>query len=118
MKATELRIGNIVLVENIEQDGKYKGNFSEVIADSSTISGCELCPNRVKPIPLTEEWLDKFGFERNRDPQIVSPNRVLWFVNMLEFNEGFYCNETGLTVYYVHQLQNLYYALTGEELKG
>lgn len=80
-----------------------------------------------KPIPLTEEWLVKLGFEKvisnavdfiGRPMKIVDFNLGSWTVND-EKGKYTFCVESalGLTdIQYVHQLQNLYFALTGTEL--
>jgi hypothetical protein len=72
-----------------------------------------------EPIPITEEWLIKFGFEKNS----------YWFKddNMLRFgliDNKLHCSigndENGFLynrINYIHQLQNLYFALTGQELE-
>lgn len=67
-------------------------------------------------IPLTEEWLLKFGFS----------GALYYFKSGFEFSlkkqsDGFVMiindyEECWPEIQYVHQLQNLYFALTGEEL--
>jgi hypothetical protein len=115
MEAKELRIGNWV----------YTG---ELVVKSYSPSGlCNLMRNiedkdsDIKPIPLTEEWLLKFGFKHFADGQYAK-----MFEN-LDFN---WDKECGLYIFlrtqednveashikHVHQLQNLYFALTNEEL--
>ncbi len=85
-----------------------------------------------EPIPLTEEWLLKYGFEKDSihddyfkpcgeyEIKIVInafsgslTNDPSWFISI----QTGYGNQP-VTIYkkYVHQLQNLYFALTGEEL--
>lgn len=76
-------------------------------------------------IPLTEEWLLKFGFTKKIESDTLT---VFWighnkvthdYLFELKYHDGFpffYRNGRHM-IYYVHQLQNLYYALTGEELK-
>ena len=62
----------------------------------------------LKPIPLTEEWLLKFGFRES--------NKYLFKYKLGLKKRGdnyFYDN---ISIKHVHQLQNLYFALTGEEL--
>lgn len=68
-----------------------------------------------KPIPLTEEWLIKFGFEKG-----FGEYNKGWFVIVelrgifkLRSNDG---NINAIKVNYVHELQNLYYTLTKNEL--
>ncbi len=95
MKANELRIGNYVY-DNLGGVLKIKG-----ISLDSTLS-------HIKPIPLTEEWLLKFG--------LMSIKTELGFWNngdAIYFSYGF---EKSIELKYLHQLQNLYFALTGEEL--
>jgi len=122
MKTTELRIGNYV--NGIYDEGEF---IAEVLTVDS--EGCLLDANGIyeltslkviKPIPLTEEWLIKFGFfEKYKS----CCNR--W--NILSFTlldnedrngdlQGVFIYDYKLEVSYVHQLQNLYFALTNEEL--
>ena len=71
------------------------------------------------PIPLTEDWLIKFGFElnhwetENRDQKTMCLDGQS--IEVWE-NSSFYMSEIDLFIKSVHQLQNLYFALTGEEL--
>lgn len=78
-----------------------------------------------EPISLTEEWLLKFNFTRHH---VDYSNDVIYIKNVPSNNEfewGVYPNELGSgiqiknrkLIQYVHQLQNLYFALTGEELE-
>lgn len=115
MVAKELRIGNLV----------EKGN--ELFeADFITIK----MANNYKPIPLTKEILLKFGFEKQETilhTFFENDYGDFYFSLQLMNNNSFHLrirndsqeNEryTGLGIFkYVHQLQNLYFALTGEEL--
>ena len=68
---------------------------------------------KCKPIPLTEEWLLKFGFEHKL---------LVWEYNNFCitgcFTYGYclngYCLDNLFPRFkYVHQLQNLYFTLTG-----
>jgi hypothetical protein len=83
-----------------------------------------------EPISLTEGWLRKFGFECRESTAAkeyyLGLNNVtndwlfsiVWLDKPESFgypNAPFYRNGRH-TLYYVHQLQNLYFALTGEEL--
>ena len=122
MKASELRIGNYVKFDNHE-DEYYKVSGCDI----SELSD-ELIDLNASPIPLTEEWLLKFGFIRHHYDYA---NDVIYIKNIAdneidnaEFEWGVYPNELGSGIQiknrkslkYVHQLQNLYFALTGEEL--
>jgi hypothetical protein len=110
MKATELRIGNWVMIDpsNIPQQ------VVDVMCDSvNTVNVQSAHYGLVDGIPLTEERLLEFGFEKD-----VSKYNICWFLNhvYIWFVDGKYINELDLPIDYVHQLQNLYFALKGEEL--
>ena len=114
MKAEELRIRNYVQ----DEDGHI---VQMELTHFSGIFECRLSEDDIYPIPLTEEWLLKFGFSEFMSPsdlRISICNGVLlqfhFGVNQVECWVGDEINKTDLI--YVHQLQNLYFALTGEEL--
>jgi hypothetical protein len=111
MKANELRIGNYVDLKHDEYEYEsFKFDFD---------MGWNM--EFIHPILLTEEWLLKFGFDLINNEYHQSRNHELklyWTVNknkmIPEFNEKRFV--TGYDFKYVHQLQNLYFILTGEEL--
>lgn len=124
MKATELRIGNWVNINGWDCD------VAEISTNQIHISnGIEpyLLEYEVEPIPLTKEWLERFGFEREEeyyeggmiDYRMILMKNSLEFVSFWESEDitGVNQCQTGVDVDYVHQLQNLYFALTGEELE-
>jgi hypothetical protein len=111
MNANELRIGNLI------QQGEIK-NFWE----KGVHVGFGKCYgfNELNPIPLTEEWLLKFGFKHIKD------NWYNIFSNENTFNVYLFTdkrfrieivNQSICVLNHVHQLQNLYFALTNKELK-
>jgi len=125
IQAQDLRIGNWV-----------KNNFGDELQvthiSKDLISGYLL--ESVSPIPLTKEWLFKFGFKYNyfedRDGDIISNDYVLSLGGYSElsiendFSFGIWSKTSDETVCFdndivesVHRLQNIYHALTGEELK-
>jgi hypothetical protein len=92
----------------------------------------------LKPIPLREDWLLKLGFKKVIyktvypdcfDEICYELEHKEFFISYLDdFSMGLYVQKTthqnDLSIVpslenmkYVHQLQNLYFALTGEELK-
>jgi hypothetical protein len=110
MKANELRIGNWVMIDPSD----IPQQVCDVMCDSvntENIQGAHY--GLVGAITLTEEWLLKFGFEKD-----VTEYNTCWFLNhvYIWFVDGEYINELDLPIKYVHQLQNLYFALKGEEL--
>jgi hypothetical protein len=70
-----------------------------------------------EPIPLTEEWLLRMGFEKL--------NQHYWSLNGFNYQMIFSNNSLDVhkrkylikNVKHVHSLQNLYFALTGQELE-
>ena len=126
MKATELRIGNWV---NYHDDDLL---FEVTRIDDLGIGVKNIDPETAQetwieyecfsPIPLTEEWLLKFGFERT---DLIDNSNDDWTWLFYQ-KDSIYIDGSDLTietatgivikVEYVHQLQNLYFALTGEEL--
>jgi len=143
MKANELRIGNLVTLNNERYHPRVHGETLMVTGINQT-RGFEnekthgvslehinqkkttyydtysqfIC--YVEPIALTEEWLLKFGFEKSSDNGYIielSYNSHLdidFVYNYSELSVSKYA--MNLNVKYVHQLQNLYFALKGEEL--
>tara|TARA_R110002111_G_scaffold117530_1_gene179658 strand:- start:1308 stop:1625 length:318 start_codon:yes stop_codon:yes gene_type:complete len=102
MIANELRIGNY-----LEDD---IGNLIKIDRDSLPfiVTKWIKCHH---PIPLTEEWLVKFGFSLQSKEMYFNYGMSIW-----KCNEMFICNKNGMIIKHVHQLQNLYFALTNEEL--
>ena len=121
--ARELRIGNLVWDD-------YSGEMiiSQITHSTESVNfrktwqlpdGWALCKD-IKPIPLTEEWLLKFGFTYRIDTGFNG-----WYstpilgesIRIYKIEQGWFKYHSSLTVIkYVHKLQNLYFALTGEEL--
>lgn len=118
MKAAHLRIGN--LIYSIDEDF----NRELIIVDANDICNvdCEDDNDGYEPIPLTAEWLGRFGFDRDYDSDSG------WRKNILREWVYLYCDTQGyfeisvskhscpVKIKQVHQLQNLFFALTGEEL--
>jgi len=108
----ELRIGNLV-IWNYEENSE--GNVYPV-EYGYELDDIKNNPNIVKPIQLTEEWLERMGFENySIDCDSEGFNHIdVSFHNKLV---TVYLNDYEITfIQYVHQLQNLIHAITGEEL--
>jgi len=101
MKANELRIGNWVS----NGDRYYKITAAAILHLTQGDLDCY-------PIPINAEWLLKFGFEKALNGWWC-PDEV---VSYKEGYAGFGTN-TYTQIKHVHQLQNLYFALTGKELE-
>lgn len=81
-----------------------------------------------RPLPITEEQLILLGFKRNPDfnwhrdymwNEFIHPSG--WSTSILNDEEGYVFEngsfETQKALKYVHQLQNLVYVMTGEEIE-
>lgn len=121
MEAKELRIGNYIiqggLVTIVEQLETSVNDWDRT--NHKRTIDCQ-------PIPLTEEWLIKFGFVKE---EINKGNKIEfgYYKNdfiMLRFQDSdhwYACPKGYPFVFperslYAHQLQNLYLSMTGEEL--
>ena len=113
MKATELRIGNLVKSGDVEGTIDFHIQFD---FDEGGWYVDDMNIDNVRPIPLTEEWLVKFGFGK----KMASVTHTYSFIkgSMIIGNPlraSMHYNDIELK--HVHTLQNLYFALTGEELE-
>ena len=148
IEARELRIGNIVT------DQFYESFKTTIDIESITEEGINVCAtDDNKPygmhspmleveygfdelcgVPLTAEWLERFGFEDNGNGLATLEHHwndgfgIHFCLELDDFsislipleNLGsvdYLCPHVKLTKH-VNQLQNLYFALTGEELKA
>lgn len=137
MKASELRLGNLVLRPK-KKDGRKTSEFKEVVVESIDSVGInvwqsgyegendwegEFDEDEVKPIPLTEEWLIKFGFYNTGAGWFKGLKNVhhdvIFHFQLLLIEGDFIFTVPGLpakNIQFVHDLQNVYFAVTNEEL--
>lgn len=129
----KLRLGNYIMDSPVNGDEPLE---IEAIYSNLVIHGDRHIYNdELRPIPITDEWLYKFGFKRGGYDMIEvwHPDKprfvMVGYLDNEEDNDymGWNYNREGTTeeeygssrieIRYVHQLQNLYFALTGEELE-
>ena len=135
MKISELRIGNFVTIDNpiswlsmkgipltvtgieniiSEEDKKMFSHSEGRILMKSEFENYRQFSQFVVPIPLTEDWLHNFGFTKKGE---------FWFekngITVESTTKGivYFLYPSVLRLKSVHQLQNFYFALTGEELE-
>lgn len=119
MKATDLRLGNIL------ERGVVSGIATEFVEYAGmAFDGAIFEVSSETPIPLTEEWLVRFGFEEALWSSVVYilhgftiiPGTGLAGTDELVVS-SWYIKELELFITDVHQLQNIIHALTGKELE-
>lgn len=116
IQANELRIGNYVrLSKSVTVDENIIKVTPHDISNAYE-QNKKGANSFLQPIPLTEHWLIDFGFEID---WIIS-HKDEYFNLFQQGSEYFYtadmCNHNSIAIDSVHQLQNLYFALTGKEL--
>lgn len=117
LTAGELRIGNMVNLCFHEKAGWFPAKVTGVHSDNSIDTDTEETTKYYyEGIPLTSEWLIKAGFEARGDTgqYFIGEQTVSVSFDRINFwlgDSGF-----GKTIKYVHQLQNIYFALNEAEL--
>ena len=136
IKTNELRIGNFVsinngfemLVHSIFQNDTVYLDFIPPLINEADV--WEEDYKDLIAIPLTEEWLLKAGFKYKKyHPTTVGSADVFGsglYVSQMINNgfslvfqtdkKSFYFEFSDRYIKYVHELQNIYFALTGVEL--
>ena len=130
LKASELRIGNLIEYYVFDEFGKpqeeWVANYVD-IEDLKWLNEHEGDEN-YRPMKLTEELLVRLGFEK-RDGlfrmsgywvefrYFDSCKCVKILFGCFQWTHKIYILQTATHIDYTHQLQNLYFALTGEDLK-
>jgi hypothetical protein len=121
MNANELRIGNYVYDDSGEIVQVEQINSDKIHKWITVSKGGLIYSSNIYPIPLTKEWFLKlgllpvwYGYEdiEHREFEISTENEGVY---RLSVNSNEYV--IGEPIEFVHQLQNLYFALTGEELE-
>ena len=126
--ARELRIGNWVSYEHSDWEDRQ-----EITIGVGTFAVFSHKLNSYEGIPLTAEWLERFGFEKSGEYHTMLVGDLIssiYFVvdgvdfsiaiadSISSYEDGSrYLTPELKATRNVHQLQNLYFALTGEELE-
>ena len=115
MKAKNFRLGNTI------KFGEREINISR--HDIDNIAKMEITEGAIselyKPTALTEKWLTDFGFVNENECWNNGTINIMHVIsdNHFEFQFQFpYTHWSKNEIKYVHELQNLYFSLTGEEL--
>jgi hypothetical protein len=122
MEARELRIGNLVEYYIEDKIDERKAWWEQSVIDVIDLGIIEKEPqtHNFRAIPITQKWLNKFGFRKYQNPN----NSPSWcfakggFKLIKNFHSGkIYFTSYFIEIKSVHQLQNLYFDLTGKELE-
>jgi len=121
MQSKDLRIGNLV-------KGNSRGGTH--ILDIGILKYIDETKSGYSPIPLNEYWFTELGFKRHHFDYIDINTIVMFKQNYDDKGDEdgwifkLYPEELGSAtknkcepIRYVHELQNLYFALTREELE-
>jgi hypothetical protein len=116
MKATELRIGNLVNYDTAEGDVLPNViDWQDLKWLSEDEQGFNLVHN---PIPLTEEWFLNLRFISFKRGHLYYENNG--FCILYAYGKFHYSPSQSITIgreiKYIHELQNWCFLLTGEEL--
>ena len=122
MKIQELRIGNLIYLIDRSNEVHLTVEIPFVVAEITqksvkaypfkehlyqVLKYEEFSIRDIQPIPLTEEWLLRFKLKNN----------YIFYCRITDNGyEVYYRREFTTKIHYVHQLQNLYFALTNQEL--
>jgi hypothetical protein len=115
MKANELRLGNLTYYNFHDKKEVVEICFND-------FKNFERCIDRFSAIPLTEEWLLGFGFEfkeiYNGFVKNIDKDNEFIIAENVNIKQDYYLCDIDITIElkHVHQLQNLYFALTNKEL--
>lgn len=120
MDVKEFRIGNKVMDKVTKKVGevmllKKSGAYGVVIINEEVED-----PEWV-PIPITEEWLVRFGITSERRRYHIEGGIYIVFYDtnptLCNYDSDYGMLLLPFELKHVHQLQNLYFALTGKELE-
>lgn len=115
MEAKQLMVGNY-----LERYNKVTGvkDIIKVGGDTPFLAFEFMTTLQFNPIPLTEEWLLNFGFRKREGQTYYHLKFDKTWVSLDSILVKWYGNDVGgiTMIDYVHQLQNLFFALEGEEL--
>ena len=113
LQARDLRIGNWVNFKSNKQDWgdvRIETNFFRYLDKDWEYN----------PIPLTEDWLLKFGWGKSEEHELCDNSNDVLFYYDYHFKRFWIEIDVDMVylphIKHVHSLQNLYFALCGKEL--
>lgn len=125
IETNDLRRGNIIInaIDGLQYFIRdITENYVRARYVNSTVWLLQIYSRKMSGIPLTEEWLVNFGFDKILDEDrpyfliFKKPRMTIYFSTNEKWHHVFF-EGVPVAIEYVHQLQNLYFALTSEELQ-
>lgn len=126
MTAQELRISNYVVLDKLAEITMISNDGDCYISypDEKDVDDTYTLIKNIEPIPLTPEVLEACGFEREPFISALYQNFIRngsgdydgYCLSLRYPNYPVYLS-CGTKFNFLHQLQNLYYALTSQELQ-
>lgn len=125
MEVKNLRIGNWVQDEHgiVQYVYRLWKGGAELSEDEDGFGDIDYEEDEIFGISITTEWLIKFGFEdmSNSVERVFIKGNFSWYSSLneviVELNNGLNGYDLYTGCNQVHHLQNLYFTITGEELK-
>lgn len=129
LSAQELRIGNLVW-DDYSGEMIVFGIITGGINPRAELRKNEMLPagsyhiDTLKPIPLTPEWLERFGFVRTDEHELgyFTDSKFDFYYDYHFKVFTLVCGVADVVdvslnqIQFAHQLQNLFFSLTGKEL--
>lgn len=120
IKIEELRVGN--LLKHISLDKEYaivtgftSGQENPHRDPLIHFGRSQYLPEHCEPIQVKEELIERFNNWNDKDFVVhVSEYDKKYFTDHFEV---YYCGQFLRRIEYIHQLQNLYFDITGEEVQ-
>ncbi|MEI7584640.1 hypothetical protein [Runella sp.] len=122
LRATELRIGNLIEYLVYDELATPKEEFVENYVDIDDLRWLNENPddNFYRPMKLTEDILKRFGFVKTMSwtyaIELKGNLKLVYYLGEKGWSIGFKSYSDFSNLIYTHQIQNLYFALTGQEL--
>jgi hypothetical protein len=124
MKASELRVGSLVEYKGVVYP-IYGLSEEAPFLDTIEFGSGVLEWKDINPVPITEDWLLRFGFnyDANDDWYVLDCGTGVSFSHIIDGLTHYFSSlemvwaDVLQEIKYVHQFQNLHFALTGEELE-
>lgn len=122
IKSNELRIGNYLYIPGLDRIVKVRSVFKThfTCEDKDGVCFEESFRMNYQPIQLTEQWLLGFGFEFMTSRQGQTYYHIDGWTVLYTYGSWYYSTSASITIglklQFVHQLQNRYLSLVGEEL--